>query len=283
MPFSGYYSRKTDSMHKQRSNETILNHNWVECKGMWHVELLQNVCLCKWWTNGGFLWVLWAALRRLRYTVCQQTPPDQRANERRVWKNKAAVGSCPFLYPTTRLAFIRTWKELLTLLAGVSIPHSRRPTGCQNCSMATRQQWPGGLSTVQRSGINVEALKGWSNGVRGQRGRLKLLFMEFCHLRSLGGMKWRCLLASSQRLPGPQILPRTRKRRGWGKGWNITVTLPTEQDRRAGDTARQSDSHQAMAQQCKGRLWGSRPQWVLATYRDQRFRPASHCCHCWTF
>lgn len=129
--------------------------NAVECMFM----QIMNKC--------DIIWILPAALWRLREAVCQPTGRAQRANEIRVGIKNAAEGSCPVLYMMTRLTFIHRWKELLTPLTVISIHTPPSNLICyQNCNRMTRHQWQGGLSMVQTSVINVKAMNSWRLGVR---------------------------------------------------------------------------------------------------------------------
>lgn len=162
----------------------------------------------------GHYLMLRAALQRLRYTVCQQTWADQRANEIRVWINNVAEGSCPVLYPTTRLTFIHRWKEPLTPLASISI-HTRTfqpyllsklqhgdhtsmtrwlingPNKCDECQRHEQLETGSMVGRVGRGARGREALQYEPKRERKRRQRvcLKLLFMGFCNLRRPSGLK----------------------------------------------------------------------------------------------
>lgn len=116
-------------------------------------------------------------------SVWQQTQTDQRANEIFVRVKKTAEGSCPMMYPMTRLTFNHRWKELLWQVLAFTHPPSNLIC-CQTCNTVSRHQRWGGLSTLQTSVMNVKAMNSWRLG--GKEGR------------GAGGWKRRCLLSSSQ-------------------------------------------------------------------------------------
>lgn len=134
--------------------------------------MLKNVMFMQIMNTCDIIWILPAASWRFIEAVWQPTGRDHRANEIRVGIKNAAEGSCPVLYPMTRLTFIHRWKELLTPLTGISI-HAHTPFQpylLSNCNRVTRHQWRGRLSMVQTSVMNVKAMNSWRLGVREGRG-----------------------------------------------------------------------------------------------------------------
>lgn len=102
-------------------------------------------------------------------SVWQQTQTDQRANEIFVRVKKTAEGSCPMMYPMTRLTFNHRWKELLWQVLAFTHPPSNLIC-CQTCNTVSRHQRWGSLSTLQTSVMNVKAMNSWRLGGKEGRG-----------------------------------------------------------------------------------------------------------------